>query len=437
MKAINNFISPDHLMFETSIRAFLPRSIIVPFCQADGVEYECSMSVGDKVREGQVIASPKGIISANGACIHSSVPGKIESIVQCSLPNGNLSYAAKINTEGEFTFLGKKQKSADWNIFSPSTLIEEFKSKGIVNTFGNKPASLATQIRECTLKKHRFVIVRMFDEDPSRYTDSFVASHFTDKVVEGAKIVAKAFEAEGLAFVLPKKCDFTISDDLIKGDYCVTATADNTKYPAGFIHCLMRAVRKTSKIPEYEKFNSVNHKCLFLDPETCLSIYHAIVLGVPVVEKFVHITGSCLKSAGMFKVRVGTTIRELVEQCGGFITSPAKIVVNGLVRGNGIPNLDIPVTKMVKSIEFLPSKELCVQKSTSCIRCGRCRAICPEHLVPDLLYKMASENYILPRDIAATAKICGQCALCNSVCPARLSLCQTILLLKKTGGNNA
>ncbi|MCQ2737979.1 MAG: hypothetical protein MJ224_05175, partial [archaeon] len=147
----------------------------------------------------------------------------------------------------------------DWNIFSPATLLEEFKSKGIVNTFPKKPVSLATEIKECTLKSHRFVIVRMFDEDPSRYTDSHIASHFTDNVVEGAKIAAKAFEAEGLAFVVPKKSDFSISEELIEGNKIVTATADNTKYPAGFIHCLMRAVRKVSKIPEYENFSSVNH----------------------------------------------------------------------------------------------------------------------------------------------------------------------------------
>lgn len=430
MKAINNFITPQTPIFETSVRSFLPQNIIVPFCQSDEVEYECSMSVEDSVKEGQTIASPKGFISSNGACIHSSVPGKIKDIIQCTLPDGNLSFAAKIKTQGEFTFLGKKQKEVDWNIFSPATLLEEFKTKGIVNTFPKKTISLATQIKECSLKKHRFTIVRMFDEDPSRYTDSFIASHWTEKVIIGAKIAAKAFYSEGLAFVLPKKSDFSINKDLIDSNYYVTTTSDNSKYPAGLIHCLIRQVRKASKIPEYEKFSSVNHKCLFLDPETCLSIYEGIVLGIPVVERYIHITGSCLKSCGMFKVRLGTTIKDIVEQCGGFITSPSKIVINGLIIGNGIADLNIPITKMVKSIDFLSSAELCVQNSTSCIRCGRCRAICPENLVPDLLYKMASEKYILSRDIASTAKICSQCSLCNSVCPSRLSLSQTILQLK-------
>ena len=429
MKAINNFVSPDHPMFETSVRSFLPETIIVPFCQADGIEYQCSMEKGDTVKEGQTIASPRGIISANGACIHSSVPGTITDIVQCTLPDGTLYYGAKIKTSGEFTYLGKKQKEAAWNIFSSATLLEEFKSKGVINTFSGKPVSLATEIKNCSLKKYRFVVVRMFDEDPSRYTDSFIASRCTAKVIEGARIAAKAFEAEGIAFVIPKKADFTINKDLLADNAYVIATADNSKYPSGNIRSLLRQIRKIAKIPEYENFSSVNHKCLFLDPETCLSLYETIVTGVPVVERYVHVTGTCLKSAGMFKVRIGTTIKDLAEQCGGFNESPAKIVINGLIKGNEVSGLDIPVTQNVKSIEFLSSKELGVHRSTACIRCGHCRAICPEHLVPDLLYKMALEKYILPKDISATAMICSECALCNSVCPARLALCQSISLL--------
>lgn len=436
MKAINNFVSPDHPMFENSVRSFLPQYIVVPFCQEDGIECKCDLEPGDTVKEGQCIASEKGFVSSKGADIHSSVPGVVEELLKCTLVNGNLSNAARIKTEGSFSYLGKKQNPADWNIFNGATLLEEFKSKGVVNTYSGKPVSLASEIKKCTLKKDRFVIVRMFDEDPSRYTDSLIAKKYTDKVVEGARIAAKAFEAEGIAFVIPKKSEFEMPLGIEQDPFCCVATADTGKYPSGFTHGLMRFVRKMSKIPEYEKFSSVNHKCLFLDPVTCLSVYEAVVLGIPVVERFIHVTGSCLKSAGMFKVRVGTTLRDLVEQCGGFNTSPSKIVVNGLITGMAVASLDIPVSKAVKSVEFLPAVSLCDQHSTSCIRCGRCRAICPEHLVPDLLYKVASENYLLSRDIVATARLCGQCALCNSVCPSRLSLCQTIALLKSGGKND-
>ena len=130
MKGIANFVSPGHRMFETSVASFLPSYIVLPFCQADEKEYQCSLEPGDLVKEGQELASLNGIISSHGADIHSSVPGKIESIEQCTLVNGNLSFAAKIKTQGEFSFLGKGKKVFDWNIFAAATLIEIFKSKG-------------------------------------------------------------------------------------------------------------------------------------------------------------------------------------------------------------------------------------------------------------------------------------------------------------------
>ena len=431
MKGIANFVSPGHRMFETSVASFLPSYIVLPFCQADEKEYQCSLEPGDLVKEGQELASLNGIISSHGADIHSSVPGKIESIEQCTLVNGNLSFAAKIKTQGEFSFLGKGKKVFDWNIFAAATLIETFKSKGIVNTFSGNSVALSTQIRECRLSKDRFVVVRLFDEDQSRYTESFVSSKHIREVVTGTLIAAKAFDAEGIVFVLPKKADFSIPSELLEGKLYCTVFADTGKYPCGNVNSLMRLVRKNSKISEYKPFYGINHRCLFLDSITCLSIYEGVVLGMPVLSRYVHVNGSCLKSSGMFKVRLGTRIRDLVEQCGGFFASPSKIIINGLVCGNAVADMEIPVTKDVKSVTFLSSSELFVQESNPCIRCGKCRAICPEHLVPDMLYKLAAENYLLPRDIASTAKICSGCSLCNSVCPSRISLSQSIALLNQ------
>ena len=75
MKTVNNFVLPGHPMFQDSVRAFLPRKVVIPFRQSCEAEYSCGFQPGDIVREGQIIASPKNF--ADGANIHSSVPGKI------------------------------------------------------------------------------------------------------------------------------------------------------------------------------------------------------------------------------------------------------------------------------------------------------------------------------------------------------------------------
>lgn len=431
MKTVNNFVSPGHAFFETPVKSLLPQHATVCFYQSEICENQCRVEEGDIVREGQSIAVPEGHFVSGGTEIHSSVPGKVESIFTCTAPDGKLCRAVKIKTEGEFTYLGKKQNPCDWKIFSAATLVDSFRSKGIVNTFHSVPVPLATQIKNCTLRDHRFVVVRMFDEDTSRFTDLFTATKYTDQVVQGAMIAARAFEAKGIAFVVPRKAEFTINESHAEGLSCAVVSADSQKYPCGFMQQLMRLVRKTSHMAGYEVFKHINHNCLFLDPETCLAIYEGIVCGIPVVEKFVHVNGTCLKASGMFKVRTGTLIRDLVEQCGGFKERPAKIVVNGRLVGNEISSLDIPVTNYVKSVEFISSGELSVQERNPCIRCGKCRIVCPEHLIPDVFYLNFMKGYSMPKKFFSSALLCSECYMCNSVCPSRLSLCQAVISLKQ------
>lgn len=428
MKTIGEFVSPEHPMFDSCVRAFLPRTVKVAFRQWGTSECFCNLKVGDVVSEGQTIATcAKGTL---GADVHSPVPGRVLSISRCTLPDGTLGHTAEIQTGGAFSFLGKKLKEVDWRLLSAKDLILGFKTSGIINTFSRKPESLADQLTKSRDTKDHLVITRMFDDDPSRCTDSFLAQRFTTKVAQGVLIVAKAIEAKGVAFVIPKKGQIEIDSKTFNGmDFCVVKT-NTSKYPAGTKKALIQTIRKASKGLENPLFERVGLGSVFLDPSTALCVYNATILGLPVVENFVHVTGGCLRASGIFKVRIGSSVASLAEQCGGFSSSPAKIVVNGLVLGNAVANLDVPLTKGVKSLEFLPSSKLCVQKSLPCIRCGKCRSACPENLAPDLLYACFEGMRALPKNVRRTSLLCSQCFSCNSVCPSRLALCQTIALLK-------
>lgn len=430
MKTVKNFVSPEHEMFKESVRSFLPRYVVIPFKQTDGTEYTSPLREGDIVREGQILAGPKDILSSDGANIHSSVPGRVEEIINCTLPNGNLGLAAKIKTKGSFSYLGKNNSAVENTTLSISSLLESFKAKGVVNTFDIAPVSLSNQISSCRLNSNRFVVVRMFDEDESRYTDTFIAEHHTQEVAEGAKIIARAFDADGIIFTIPKKSVTNIKP--IEGfPYCIIEI-DTSKYPCGYKQNLLKEIKKATECDELSPFSKINHRSLFIDTETAFSAYEAIALNKPVIDRFVHINGQCIKSSVMFRARLGQTIADLVEQSGGFRITPAKIVINGLIAGNAISNLDIPVTKEIKSVTFLSSMELCNQKSNPCVRCGRCRMVCPQMLAPDLLYKNINSGFHLSKTMKATSLLCAQCSLCNSVCPSRLALSQTIAMLKES-----
>lgn len=429
MKTVNNFVNSETQPFENCVRSFLPQYTVVPFSQIRGQKFHSLVKENDTVKEGQIIASPDND-NNNDALIHSPIPGKICGIINCSLPDGQMGRAIRIRLTGSFSFLGKKENKINYKSCSQSELINLFLRNGITNTFSNSQ-SLSTQIEKCQKTNKKILVARLFDEDPSRMTDSFVYEKYTEQVIEGLMIIAKALDAKGIVFAISKYAGKDLENLNSDNDIpYMKIPVDTKKYPCGFKQNLLQFIKKEAKNEKNDTFINVDANDLFVDPETAYSVYEAIVLGIPVVERFIHVTGSCLRSAGMFKVRIGTPIQSLTKQCGGFKNAPAKIIINGMITGFAISNMETPVTKIVKSVMFVSANELDDQTSTQCIRCGKCRIICPEGIFPDLIFRHKTGGKPIGQDLVKTANMCSGCCLCNSICPARLPLSQTIFLLK-------
>ena len=167
-----------------------------------------------------------------------------------------------------------------------------------------------------------------------------------------------------------------------------------------------------------------------IDSTTCLDVYNAIAKSYPTIDRFIQIEGDDIATNGIFKIRIGSTLRNIFEECGGFFKEPAKIIINGLLSGIAISDLDTPITKYVKSIFVLSSRGFPDQRQTACIRCGRCHNICPENIHPEKIYSNYYSDTPVKKYILDTIKLCTECGLCNAICPSRIPLYQTIQLIK-------
>jgi electron transport complex protein RnfC len=165
---------------------------------------------------------------------------------------------------------------------------------------------------------------------------------------------------------------------------------------------------------------------------TVFAIYEAVVLGKPLIERIVTVTGPALKGPANFKVRIGTPIGNLLEECGGFSTTPGKIVAGGPMMGFAVADPGVPVVKGTSGILALSKKQSRPELQTPCIGCGRCVASCPFGLSPTTLYKWI-EHREYDEAMAGGLMDCKECGCCGYVCPSRIPLVQGLKLGKLMG----
>ena len=252
---------------------------------------------------------------------------------------------------------------------------------------------------------------------------------FFDEILAGTQIIAKAMDAAEVVFVIDDHFDQKFIEYFSRIRNSHILEINSGKYPSGFKREITQAFNKL-----FKKSNniSISSDDLYVDSGTMYEVYRAIVTGVPSISKFIHFSGNCLNTSSFLDVKLGFKIKDIVAQIGGFKEQPALVVINGLVCGYTVNSMDIPITKYVKSIEFVSEFKTTDYHVYECILCGSCRYVCPVGLSPDLLYNFMVHRTDTLEKYKKASLLCTECGLCNTVCTARLPLCQTITALKES-----
>lgn len=426
MISVQDLSRVENRQYDSFEIAFLPSIAVVSLIQDGYTEISPIVAKNDLVKEGEIIATNKNKLDA---CIHSPVPGKVLDIYHVTMPNGKKAPAILIKLEGSFSFSGKKINDLNWLYSSALTRNNIFKNMGIVNTF-EKPISLSQQVEEAKNSARRPLVVRLFDNYPNICVDDFITKQYAKEVLEGTAILADTIDASHVVFVA-KKDTWTLPDEieikkLFKAISVNVIYTDDKIYPNGNYKIIKQQSLDFINTQYAKKMNDI----LAVDSSTCLDIYNSITHEYPVIEKFIDIEGDAIAKNGIYRIRIGSTLRNIFEECGGFIENPAKIIINGLINGVAVSDLDTPITKYVKSIHVLSSRGYPDQRQTSCIRCGRCHQICPEFIHPEKIFSHYYSDTPINDSIINTIDLCTNCGLCNVICPSRIPLSQTIQLIR-------
>lgn len=407
--------------------AFLPVLSVISLIQHTGNKAYPIVFIGEYVKEGMLIGRGQGQGSAN---IHATVPGKVVRMVSWKTVDGTVNEALVIRMEGSFERLGKKEPAYPWIDLQLSELQHLIAEYGIVEMDeGERPVvdlfdDLATEKEAVT------VVIRCVFDNAWFAADKAICNERLMAVVEGSLITAKACRATSIVYAVSYKEKQLIDNirktvqilhNLYPVNTPIAVVAVGNRYPQHNQRELELVLRDYEK-----KENALLGRLFMLCPSTASAIHDAVKFHKPILDRYVAIGGSAVKTPKVLKVRIGTRLRDVFEQCGGLIADPARIVIGSPFLGRTVLDLDEPVTKTSYAVLALLAKEIGGTVSRSCIGCGECRAVCPMGIDPESLYKQIISMPENPPSVD-----CHGCGCCEVVCPSRLPISTTIRAISK------
>lgn len=399
-------------------------TLVYPLSQHIGAMAKPLVKAGDRVLVGQKIAEKGGFISAN---IHSSVSGTVKAIEKRLVATGGMVDSIIVENDGMYEeaapiFSGNPDE------LSKDEIIKIIEEAGIVGMGGaGFPTNVKLSPKNADIIDS--IIVNGAECEPYLTSDYRRMVEQTDKLVKGLKIVLKIFpDAKGY---------FGIEDNKPEAIEALLKATENedrievvplkTKYPQGGERSMIYAVtgRKINS-----KMLPADVGCIVHNVDTIYAIYNAVYNGKPLIERIVTITGDAVSTPKNFQVRIGTSFRELIDATGGFTTEPEKIISGGPMMGFSFFNIDVPVVKGSSSLLAFIKDDVSHEEPSACIRCGRCAAACPEHLLPMKLAALAGQNE--PEEFKKLGGMeCVECGCCSYVCPAKRQVTQSVRSMKK------
>jgi electron transport complex protein RnfC len=405
----------------------IPQFCFIPIQQHQGTPAKPLVVARDIITEGQLIASAEGQISSN---IHASIPGRVVEIKQSANIYEDQTVIV-IEAGGSFGTSYSKKNNELWDNFSGKEILGKIEDAGIAG-FSSTDSPASKKINQSADKKISLLIINGAESDPYLTSDDVLMKTFPAEIVEGIKIAMKALGVEKAVIGIEnnkEKAIKAIQDEIQKANAggSILLKEIKTKYPQGneklLIYSLTGSIVPSGLFPSDIGIAVHNVNTLF-------AVRNAVLYGKPMFERYVTVSGDMISKPGNYKVRIGTRISDIIEECGGLKGDPSRIVIGGSMCGQAVQSLDIPVVKSTTGILFMSEKEVNSDKATACIRCGRCVEVCPIGLLPCEISKAYEKNKFDKIERLNPSE-CILCGSCSYICPARRPLTPNIKMTQQ------
>ena len=412
-----------------------PEKVILPMQQHIGAPCIPTVKKGDHVYVGTVVGDSAAYVSAP---VHASVSGTVTEITQVMLTGGQMTQAVVVESDG------KMEKDPAIAPPPPITTKEELakaaRAAGLVGLGGaGFPAHVKLNVPEG--KTIDTLLVNVAECEPYVTSDHREALENGRNVLEGVYHVKEILGVRRVIIAVEdNKPDVIqklseIADDPKRNPLDqVRVLPLKSRYPQGAEKVLVQACTGR-KVPAGKLPADVG--CLVMNIGSLSFLASYMRTGMPLTLKRVTLDGSAIAHPQNVIVPVGTPIKDVVAFCGGYKAEPKKLIMGGPMRGVAITSDELPILKQNNAILDFDQREAQLRQPTACIRCGRCVAACPMHLMPTKL-EQAVERQDLEVLQSLDIMTCMECGCCSFSCPAGRRLVQAIRLgknyVRKAGG---
>lgn len=400
---------------ETSI----PQQVVIPLVQHIGKPAQPIVSKGEKVKVGQKIGEAQGNVSVP---VHSSISGEVIDICLHLHPvSGKKDLAVIIKSDGRDEWIEKRKIHEDYFRLSPKQICNIIKEAGIVGLGG---AAFPTHIKLSPHKEIDTVILNGVECEPYLSADEQLMVKHPVEIIEGLKIIMQTVNASwGVVGVEENKPRaIRILKKEIAKQPNISLKILKEKYPQGGEKQLIKAVLNR-EVPSGGLPMDVG--VLVDNVGTSFAIREAVMRGIPLVSRIVTVSGWGVFAPKNLRVRIGSSISFLIEECGGFSSVPGKVIMGGPMMGITQYNLEVPVVKGTSGILVFGKQELKKEYLRNCIRCSKCIDACPMGLSPGMI-SLYAENKNWEETKKYGVLDCIECGACAYVCPAKKPIVQYV-----------
>lgn len=401
--------------------ANIPKRLYFPMSMHIGAPANVVVKEGDAVKIGTLLGSSDEGISTN---IHSSVSGTVVKIEEDSSFRGE---SEVVVVENDYKEEKEYLKEFDIENLTPEKFSSIIDEAGITGKGGaGFPASVKYKMGK---EETRFLVINGSECEPYSTTDYRCMIEYSEEIIKIIDLIAKIYTIE--------ESYIAIEDHMTEAISCLDKEIKNQKAENIYIHKLSSEypqghaglqIQKVLGIEIEEGQRSGDVGILQSNVSTIKAIHDAVFERKSLIKRIITVTGPMINDPKNLMVRIGTLVEDLIEECGGLKDGEIEMINGGPMMGRAFEDKSIPVDKDTTTLLFLEKQEK--KKEKNCIRCARCVDSCPVALQP-IIIRNSFINGRYDRVPELRSESCISCGVCTYICPADISLLESIQALNK------